>query len=84
MAFDISGLTRVLCRSLRFRFRVFFVRMWLFIEWLRFTLPLPVNLNRLLAPRCDFCFGTTSPLGPLRAGHFVTTLHSRRKQLAST
>lgn len=70
MAFNIVVLTRVLCRSLRFRLRVFLVRIWLFIEWLRFTLPLPVSLKRLHAPRCDFCFGMMSPVNPLGAGAF--------------
>ena len=43
-------------RSLRFRERFFFVRMWLAYAWLRLILPVAVFLNRLAAPRCDFAF----------------------------
>ncbi len=50
-AFTIAGLTSVLLRRPRFRFVVFFVKMWLFIERFRFTFPEAVSLNRFLAPR---------------------------------
>ena len=46
--------TRVDPRSLRFRPFAFFVRMWRFIERLRFTLPVAVSLNRATAARFVF------------------------------
>jgi hypothetical protein len=49
--FCMAELTRAPFRKRRFRFVVLEVRMWLFIAWFRFTLPEPVNLKRLLAPR---------------------------------
>src|SRR5256885_17092942 len=44
-------------RKRRFRFDVFFVRMWLLKARPRFTLPVPVSLKRFRAPLCDFIFG---------------------------
>lgn len=72
-AFSIAELMSVLCRSFRLRFLVFLVRIWLFIERRRTTRPLAVVLKRLLAPRCDFCFGTMSPRRPLSTGLSVIT-----------
>jgi hypothetical protein len=44
-------------RSRRFRFEVFFVRMWLLNALNRFTFPVPVIEKRFLAPRWLFIFG---------------------------
>lgn len=44
-------------RSRRFRFDVFFVRMWLLNALSRFTFPEPVIEKRLRAPRWLFIFG---------------------------
>lgn len=57
----MAGLTRTPLRKCRLRFFVFDVKMWRFIDWLRVTLPVPVSLNRFLAPLCDFSFGTILP-----------------------
>ena len=64
MVFSIDLLTSVLLRRWRFRFVVFEVRMWFFIEWPRLTFPEAVSLKRFFAPRCDFCLGTTFVLCP--------------------
>ena len=47
-------LTVVLLLNLRFCLVPFFVRMWFLKAFLRFIFPLPVTLNRFLAP--DFVF----------------------------
>src|SRR5436190_6295239 len=47
----------------RFRFDVFFVRLWLFIAWRRSSLPPAVTLNRFLALLDVFVFGIF-PLRP--------------------
>lgn len=57
----MAGLTRTPLRKCRLRLVVFDVKMWRFIDWLRVTLPVPVSLNRFLAPLCDFSFGTILP-----------------------
>src|SRR5687768_2679237 len=44
-------------RRRRFRFEVFFVRMWLLNALERFTFPVPVSEKRLRAPRWLFIFG---------------------------
>lgn len=64
MVFSIAELTRVLLRRWRFRFVVFEVRMWFFIEWPRLIFPELVSLKRFFAPRCDFCLGTAFVLRP--------------------
>ena len=55
----MPGLTVVSLRRRRFRERDLLVRMCRAPEWPRRTLPEPVTLKRLLAPRWDFNFGTT-------------------------
>jgi hypothetical protein len=53
--FGVSAFeTRVAPRSLRLRPLAFLVRMWRFIERLRFTLPEAVSLNRATAARFVF------------------------------
>src|SRR5436190_19642954 len=47
----------------RFRFDVFFVKLWLFIAWRRSSLPPAVTLNRFLALLDVFVFGIF-PLHP--------------------
>ena len=44
----------------RLRFGLFFSRRWLFIARRRSSFPVPVTLNRFLAPLCVFCFGIVS------------------------
>ena len=51
-------------RSFRFRFDVFFVRMWLLKAWPRFTLPEPVTLKRFATLLLVFIFGIDLPLYP--------------------
>src|SRR5207247_4528495 len=46
----------------RFRFEVFFVRLWLFIAWRRRSLPPAVTLNRFLTLLDVLVFGI--PLDP--------------------
>lgn len=60
MFFLSAGETKVDLRKLRFRLGDFLVRMWLVKAFLRFSLPLPVNLKRFLAPLLVFCFGIIS------------------------
>ena len=55
VALTIGG--AVAWRRRRFRFDVFFVRMWLFPAFDRFTFPVPVIEKRFLAPRWLFIFG---------------------------
>lgn len=47
----------------RFTRGAFFRRLWLFMPFVRKILPVPVILNRRLAPLCvlSFCFDTTLP-----------------------
>ena len=47
---------------LRLRLVVLLVRMCCFSDFLRTILPLPVNLNRLAAPRCVFILGIPNSL----------------------
>jgi hypothetical protein len=44
-------------RRFRFRFDDFFVRIWLLNALFRLTFPVPVKLNRFLAPLWVFIFG---------------------------
>jgi len=44
-------------RRFRFRFEVFFVRIWLLNALFRLTLPEPVTENRFAAPLWVFIFG---------------------------
>src|SRR5437868_14464039 len=41
----------------RFRFGLLCSRLWLFIACRRVSFPVPVSLNRFLAPLCVFCLG---------------------------
>src|SRR5574338_1206656 len=52
-----AELTRSPFLSLFFRFRAFFVRMWLWFACQRLSLPLPNFLKRFIAARFVFCFG---------------------------
>src|SRR5690348_4054250 len=60
MFFSSRLCTRPVLVRLRFRFLCFFVRMWLWNACLRFTLPVPVSLNRFFAPDLVFIFGMTA------------------------
>src|SRR5689334_4018376 len=60
MFFSSRLCTRPVLVRLRFRFLYFFVRMWLWNACLRFTLPVPVSLNRFFAPDLVFIFGMTA------------------------
>ncbi len=53
-------------RSLRFRFRFLFESIWLPPMWFRFSLPVPVLLNRLAAHRLVFIFGIVYRLSTRR------------------
>jgi len=57
--------TSVALRRRRFRFRSFFVRMWLLKARMRLSFPVLLLLIRLAAPRCVFIFGIDlSPFFP--------------------
>src|SRR3954454_11310588 len=58
----------------RFRFDVFFVKLWLFIAWRRSSLPPAVTLNRFLALLDVFVFGIF-PLHPRVLGRAKTHPH---------
>src|SRR4051812_24404938 len=65
----------------RFRFDVFFVKLWLFIAWRRSSLPPAVPLTRFLALFDVFVFAI-SPLHPRFLGraknhHHVATVEER-------
>src|SRR5688572_4018611 len=53
-------LTVVAWRKRRFRFDVFFVRMWLLKAFRRRTFPEPVTEKRFFAPLWVFIFGTVT------------------------
>jgi hypothetical protein len=57
-----SGPTTSIPDMRRLRAAVFLPSMWLPVACRRITLPLPVTRNRLVAPLCDFIFGTPSLL----------------------
>jgi hypothetical protein len=60
-----AGWTSVPFRRGRMRLDAFPVSRWLLDERYRRSLPVPVVLNRLAAPRFDFIFGMASSLfGP--------------------
>lgn len=55
--FTSDAATSVPFRRFRFRFWLFFVRMWAPNALRRRSFPLPVNLNRFAADRLVFIFG---------------------------
>src|SRR5690606_4851123 len=60
IAFSSWLCTNAVLARLRLRFLCFLVRMWLWNACLRFTLPVPVSLNRFLAPDFVFILGMAS------------------------
>lgn len=60
-----AELTSVSERNRRFRFVVFFVRMWLWYARRRLSFPVPVILNRLAALRLVLIFGIVASFLPV-------------------
>src|SRR5215470_554293 len=61
MALALAGSTTSDRRKFRFCLRVLVVRMWRKLALRRFSLPVPVILKRLAAPRFVFCLGMSAP-----------------------
>src|SRR5690606_27944668 len=59
--FSAAALTSAHLRGSRVRLGPFVVRVWVWREWPRFTLPFEVTLKRFFAPLCDLSFGTALP-----------------------
>src|SRR3954470_4392501 len=76
-------------RKARFRFWLFFSRLWLFMAWRRRTRPVPVTLKRFFVALLVFCLGTGSFHGlpgslrrPEHHDHVAPVLERRGLDLA--